>query len=673
MTCRRPSLSPLFEGDFAAMASQLTRLSPGAETASPARLELFRRLLSGPCGLAELEPFYSDFLSNDDHEAAAACVGLAVAAGIDSGSELGRLGIWQERIPGLLARKAVTPAARAFLLMHQALVEVYGQGDLSKADATCKKQRLAAEKASSAALQLMGATWHAYCFTWSGDLARSEIILEDAASLVSTAPIAPPVLCQFLATRGLISSLYGRTQDGLRFLNEAIGHPAFAALPPQVQLLPLMHLLETHIIAGNPAEVEHLGERVRDLAIPAGNDFLRSYLHFALGMAALNLGRPHKALLHCDEADLRARQSQSPIAVRMNALLRGFSLSDLGRHQEALAHLEEWIERWQACGFYLIAALGCLEISALQAASGKFDKARQAWHQAHALIPAGEKMPSLYRPQNYYSGLAARLFPPENGQAPLVEEYPVQITTLGGFCLKIGQRLIYDRDWHGRQSRNLLFALIVQGGLRVPKEQLADLLWPDSDGDLAANSLNVTVTRLRRVGGEPGHKPLPWLVVKNRCISLAGSLCRVDVLDFQTRITEILQRLEPAPALAEVLNTYTGTFLPNITEFLWINTFRGDLERLYVHGVLRLVDGLLADQQPQAARRLLEQAGGHAPLNEEIWARRLRICLDAGENAMALVLYHQAMVALEAAFGVEPGTRLQELAMAAGHGRIPLP
>jgi len=243
MTCRRPSLSSLFEHDFAAMASQLARFSPGAEAAIPARHELFRRLLSGPCVLADLEPFYSDFLSNDDHEAAAACVGLAVAAVIDSGSELGRLGIWQERIPGLLARKAVTPAARAFLLMHQALVEVYGQGDLNKADATCKKQRMAAEKASSAALQLMGATWHAYCFTWSGDLARSEIILEDAASLVSTAAIAPPVLCQFLATRGLISSLYGRTHDGLRFLNEAIGHPAFSALPAQVQLLPLMHIL----------------------------------------------------------------------------------------------------------------------------------------------------------------------------------------------------------------------------------------------------------------------------------------------------------------------------------------------------------------------------------------------------------------------------------------------
>ncbi len=664
----RSFFNALFEGDFSRLASQLAPPSPGAEAESPQRLEFIQRLLSGPCPMADLESFYADFLANKDHEAAAACAGLTIAACIDRGTELGRLAIWNERIPGLLAENDISLEAQAFLLIHQAFVEVYTLGDLGMGDATFESQRLAAEKASSIALQLIGATWHAYCFTWSGDLARSEIILKEAATLVQLAPLAPPLLCQFLAVRGMICMLHGRSQKGWQFLNEAISHPAFAALPPQTQLLPLLHLLDSHIIADNLTEVEQLADQIRALAIPAGNDFLRAYLHFSLGMAALSLGRPHKAMLHCDEAVLRANQSESPIAIRMSALLRGFCLTDLGRHQEALAHLEKWIKRWQACGFNLIAALGCLEVSAAYAESGKFDKARLAWHQAHTLIPVGEKMPSLYRHKNYYSRLATRLFPPENGQGPMVEAYPVQITTLGGFCLKVGQRQIYDRDWRGRQSRNLLIALIVQGGQRIPKEHLTDMLWPDSDGDLAANSLNVTVSRLRRIGGEPGCKPLPWLVVKNRRISLAGSLCRVDALDFKARMTEILQSPEPTPALAELLNTYTGNFLPNNTEFPWINTFRDELERLYVQGVLHLVDTLLTDQQVQTAQRLLEQASKHAPLNEEIWARRLQICLDAGENAVALDFYRQAEAALDSAFGVKPGARLAELAQLARQG-----
>jgi len=50
-------------------------------------------------------------------------------------------------------------------------------------------------------------------------------------------------------------------------------------------------------------------------------------------------------------------------------------------------------------------------------------------------------------------------------------------------------------------------ALIAMGGRQVPQTRLADLLWPDAEGDAAYRALITTLQRLRRLIGEPGPSP----------------------------------------------------------------------------------------------------------------------------------------------------------------------
>ena len=77
-------------------------------------------------------------------------------------------------------------------------------------------------------------------------------------------------------------------------------------------------------------------------------------------------------------------------------------------------------------------------------------------------------------------------------------------------------------------SALLLLALIGEGGYKVPAERLSDLLWPDSDGDQAAQNLKVALHRLRRLGCAPDEAPVNWIHVKHGHVSLARSLCWVD-------------------------------------------------------------------------------------------------------------------------------------------------
>lgn len=655
-------LNRLFEGKLPEL-EQPPGANPSSEPPSPEVLSILRFLSPGSDD-SEFILQYQKLLANQAFEAGAAVVGLAMAAICAGGRDFSRLEYWYKEIPPLLRRPQLTPAAQAFLLLQQALVEMIALGNPRAAAATFLRQRRAAEQAGSSSLQLLGAAWHAYCFTWTGDLAQAEIIIKDAAPLLSFSTAAPAAVFQYLTSSGMIRCLCGDPAAGLRQLTELSRRPAFVLAPAPMQLLTLGHLLDACTLAGNLDQIEETAARLRQLAIPTDNDFHRSYLHFALGMAALSLGRPHKALRHSEEANLRAGLCRSPIPQRMGALLHGMVLADLGRREEALRHFEQWLQPWRDGAFYLIAAFGYLEISALKAGAGEYEPARLAWRQAHALLPPGERMPQLYRPRSFHEKLAARLFPVT--PAP-PREVPVRITTLGDFAMEINRKRLCLRSWRGRQSRNLLFALIVHDGQKIPREQLSALLWPDSDGDLADNNLNVTLSRLRRVGYDSAQAPPPWLAAKNRRIWLDRELCQVDALEFRNRLTEILRQTTASPALAELLESYTGPFLPNLTGWPWIDNFRDQLTRLYAEGVMRLTDELLANDQSHAALKLLTKAGGHAPLHEDIWARHMQIYLENDEAARALAVYRQAAAALAAGMGVKPGARLQEMARQASN------
>jgi len=77
----------------------------------------------------------------------------------------------------------------------------------------------------------------------------------------------------------------------------------------------------------------------------------------------------------------------------------------------------------------------------------------------------------------------------------------------------------------------MLVALICEGGQKVPASRLADMLWPDAEGDKALQNLKVALHRLRRLGCREGDEPVNWVHVKQGRVSLVRGLCWVDVLE----------------------------------------------------------------------------------------------------------------------------------------------
>lgn len=112
--------------------------------------------------------------------------------------------------------------------------------------------------------------------------------------------------------------------------------------------------------------------------------------------------------------------------------------------------------------------------------------------------------------------------------------YPVDIQTLGRFEVIIDGKPIVSSGKAQQKPLQLLKALIAFGGSNVLTERIIDALWPDTDGDMAANSLDVTILRLRKLLGNETA-----LQLTAGSLSLDRRYCRVDIQAIEGLIEKV--------------------------------------------------------------------------------------------------------------------------------------
>ncbi len=636
------------------------------EASLPPRLLFLRHCVADEPSAESFEPLYASLLLVDDLEAVYGCVGAAIAAIWTRGVDFRPYGLWLSRIDFLLKRlDRVSPRAVASLLGYKALAELTGEGNIHLASMPYLVQQHWAEKAESVSLRLLHAATASYCYFLAGDLSSAELLLEDSRPLVDLPGVSLVSRIQYWSCLGLCNCIKGRLDQGLQLLEQAVTHPDLSRLPVAVWLHCSTNYLFGLSVSGDLDRVEAVSRQIMARTIPPCNYYNHGYLHCGLGIAQLRLGRARRALLHSQEARMRGDMCASPVIGKIAALLQGQALSDLGEDGPALKHLKVWVDRWAGVGFALFAAAGSLEIAAIYARNGLLDKARGYLDRARTLLPRGERPLALYRDRRFLERLKAQLVPDrvvcrEEGRGEKAGPGHVLIRTLGDFYLQVGDRKIYDRHWHGRQSKKLLKAIIVFGGCKVDMEHLAYLLWPDHDGDRAMNNLKMAISRLRQVGSG-GDEVVPWIAVKHKKVSLLKKLCRVDAIDFHKALNNLAGSDDPV-ALKDALSLYTGDFLPHDEGGGWIIQHRDFLRTCFVKGVLDLTRHCLREHDHETALRFLEQARQSDPLHEGVYARLMEVYLAMGYRGKALDVFYHLRDLLAAELGVAPSSSLLVLA-----------
>src|SRR5512138_582944 len=74
----------------------------------------------------------------------------------------------------------------------------------------------------------------------------------------------------------------------------------------------------------------------------------------------------------------------------------------------------------------------------------------------------------------------------------------VRIRLLGGFEVSEGDRTVAPGAWRLRKAKSLIKLLALEPTHRLHRDQLADLLWPDIDGEAARNNLHQVLHAARR-------------------------------------------------------------------------------------------------------------------------------------------------------------------------------
>lgn len=229
---------------------------------------------------------------------------------------------------------------------------------------------------------------------------------------------------------------------------------------------------------------------------------------------------------------------------------------------------------------------------------------------------------------------------------------------LGHLVLETPAGIVPGERLPGRQGRLALVRLAVVRSEAVPREVLADTLWPDGPPPAWETALSAIVSKLRSQLSSVGLQGV--LRTADGCyeLRLPGDVW-VD-LEYATQQLDRAEGslrgddIEAAWAAATVaLAILRRPLLPG-EEGDWLTGQRARLEQQRLRAYDALGRVWLARGEGALAQRLAEEAIAVAPLREPSHRLLIRAHLAQDNRSEAIVAYHRCRDVLVAELGIEP-------------------
>ena len=255
----------------------------------------------------------------------------------------------------------------------------------------------------------------------------------------------------------------------------------------------------------------------------------------------------------------------------------------------------------------------------------------------------------------------SNIAPPANAS----ESWPwaIRVTAFGGFTVeRRGEALTFEGKAQ-KKPMELLKALIALGGRAIAKQKLYDLLWPDADTAAAAATLDVVISRLRKLLGVPDA-----IRIEEGKIGLDPELVWLDVWAFDRDVETLLSTLQAQPDASLVdaigqrlLARYSGPFLGSEDPQRWSLAARDRWQNRFRRSLADA--GRYWEKQGDWLRAiaLYERALEEDNLAEDLYRRLIRGHLARGEPAEAARVYRRCREMLSVQLGIPPSADTEAL------------
>ena len=252
----------------------------------------------------------------------------------------------------------------------------------------------------------------------------------------------------------------------------------------------------------------------------------------------------------------------------------------------------------------------------------------------------------------------------DSGQQP-----PLRIQTFGGLAVWCGSEHVPDKRWNRKKATALLGILLSQPDLRMHREELFELLWPDTAIDSAEARLWSTLHQLRQILDRPDAQGshLCWrgdqllLRLDAESDATRARLDGLDTFEFE-RLAATALAGRDVQACRQALECYgdTGGYLPRFIYEDWAVKRREHLQNRLIavlfHGAALLQEQGATDE----AERCIERILAINPANEMAACTLMTLLRMQGRSVDGLRIYRKLELELED-LGVQPDPETRSL------------
>ena len=516
-------------------------------------------------------------------------------------------------------------------------------------------------------------------YLWAGMFEECGMLIAEMKRMAASQPVSPLRSLVLKHTEAMFYNTSVEYQEkALQSVIEGLEEAKKTGVRVVTPLL-LNQGVVSSLNQGNPKRAEEFLLQL-EKTLRSGSRTHAGHYHYLSACHDLYTGKVSRAALSAKKSLELVQETGVPVSEVLTRLVLSHALYETGNDDEASRELAATKRAVAQTGSFYFDYLCGLTEAYFQDARGDENAALESLRKAMTLGRQKGFATHLYfwRPAvmsrlcgkalaagieiEYAQDLIRKLNLVPDEQSRGIENWPwpVKIFLLGRFEISVDGKPVQFSGKVQKKPLLLLKALVALGKGEVKAEKLEDVLWPESDGDVAHQSFETTLHRLRKLIGHPNA-----LDFSSGLAALNWGLCWTDVWAFENLLEEAGNqekqgRVDRAVDFTEKgISLYKGMFLPGETEEPWTVSPRERLRRKFLGGIRWLGSHWEEAGEWEKALSCYDRGLQVDDILEEFYQQRMICFHRLGRIAQALDTYERCKRVLSAVLGVKPSPRTE--------------